>query len=362
MAKDYYDVLGVSKNASKAEVKKAYLRLAKKYHPDLNKEADASEKFKEINEAASVLGDDKKREQYDRFGTTSSGFGAGAGGFDFGDMQGFGFDFGEIFDRFFNQRAGFGRQRRARGADLHYDLEIDLEEVASGITKNIHLPRLEPCTKCDGTGAEHKNDIKTCEDCNGHGAVQQTQNIAFGTFTATTVCRKCKGTGQFIKNACKLCDGEGRVEKSRTIEVKVPAGIDTGNALRIGGEGEAGEHGAAQGDLYITIHVRHHKLFERENNDLKIEIPISFTTAVLGGDLEVPTLEGKATLKIPAGTQANTVFRMKNKGIPDLNTGAKGSENVEVIVNVPKKLTKKQKTLLKDFAKEEKKSFLKKIF
>ncbi len=367
MAKDYYEILGVPRSASKADIKKAYLRLAKKYHPDLNREEGATDKFKEVNEAASVLGDDKKREQYDNFGTTASGFGAGASGFDFSDFSNFsnfGFDFGNIFDRFFNQGTGnFGRQRRqSRGADLHYDMEIDLEDAASGASKNIHIPRLERCTRCNGSGAERESDIQKCEACNGHGVVQQTQRIAFGTFTSASMCGRCRGTGQFIKHECSLCDGEGRVEKSRTIEVKIPAGVDTGNTLRITGQGEAGEKGAQQGDLYITVHVNPHRVFTREGNDIDIEVPISFSAAALGGEVEVPTLEGTATLKIPEGTQSNTVFAMRGKGIPDIDTGSRGSENVSVVIEVPKKLTKRQKELMREFAKEEKKGFLGKLF
>ncbi len=368
MAKDYYEILGVPRSSSKAEIKKAYLRLAKKYHPDLNKEKDASEKFKEVNEAASVLGDDKKREQYDRFGTTSSGSGAGASGFDFSDFSNFsdfGFDFSNIFDQFFGRGSagGFGRQRRqSRGSDLHYDMEIDLEEAASGASRNVQIPRLERCTKCNGSGAEHESDIRKCEACNGHGIVQQTQRIAFGTFTTTAACGKCGGTGQFIKNDCSLCDGEGRIEKSRTIEVKVPAGVDTGNTLRISGQGEAGEKSAPAGDLYITVHVRPHKVFTRNGNDIEAEVPIGFPVASLGGEVEVPTLEGTATLKIPEGTQSNTVFAMRGKGIPDIDTGRRGSENVRVVVEVPTRLSGRQKELLKEFAKEEKKGLFGKIF
>ncbi len=367
MARDYYEILGVPRSASKAEIKKAYLRLAKKYHPDLNKDKDATEKFKEVNEAASVLGDDKKREQYDRFGTTASGSGAGASGFDFSDFSNFsnfGFDFGDIFDSVFSQgMGGFGRQRRqSRGADLNYDLEIDLEDVASGASRNIQIPRLERCTKCNGSGAEHESDIRKCEACNGHGIVRQTQRIAFGTFTTTGVCGKCRGTGQFIRNECSLCDGEGRIEKSRTIEVRIPAGVDTGNTLRISGQGEAGEKSAPAGDLFITVHVRQHKIFTRNGNDIEAGVTISFSAASLGGEVEVPTLEGTATLKIPEGTQSGTVFAMRGKGIPDIDTGRRGSENVRVVVEVPTRLSGRQKELLKDFAKEEKKGFLGKIF
>ncbi len=367
MAKDYYELLGVPRSASKADIKKAYLRLAKKYHPDLNKEKDAAEKFKEINEAASVLGDDKKREQYDNFGTTASGSGAGASGFDFSDFSNFsnfGFDFGNIFDRFFSQGMGsFGRQRRqSRGADLHYDLEIDMEDAASGSSKSIHIPRLERCTHCRGTGAERDSDIHVCEACNGQGVVQQTRRVAFGTFTSASTCGRCRGTGKFIKNECSLCDGEGRIEKSRTIEVKIPAGVDTGNTLRIAGQGEAGENSAPSGDLYITVHVRQHKVFSRDGSDIEVEVPVSFSTAALGGEVEVPTLEGTATLRIPEGTQSGTVFAMRGKGIPDVDTGGRGSENVRVVVEVPKKLTKRQRELLKEFASEEKKGFLGKMF
>ena len=363
MAKDYYEILDVPRNASKAEVKKAYLKLAKKYHPDLNKDSGTAERFKEINEAASVLGDDRKREQYDRFGTAASGYGAGAGGFDFSGFGGSqGFDFSDIFDRFFSHSMGGSRRRQARGSDLQYDIEIDLEEAASGLTKNIHIPRLELCTNCKGSGAEHESDIEKCRTCNGLGAIQQTQRIAFGTFTTSALCGKCRGTGKFIKNDCSLCDGEGRVEKSRTIEVKVPGGVDTGNTLRLVGEGEAGEHGSAPGDLYITIHVRPHKLFERDGSELNVEVPISFATASLGGEVDVPILDGKATLNIPSGTQSNTVFQMRGKGLPNLDTGYKGSQNVKVVIAVPKRLTKKQKDILKEFGKEEKKGFFKKIF
>ena len=365
MTKDYYEILGVPRGTSKAEIKKAYLKLAKKYHPDLNKEAGADDKFKEVNEAASILGDDRQREQYDRFGTTGSGSGARTGGFDFtdfGNFENFGFDFNDIFDRFFNHGGGFGRQRRSSGKDLHYNMELNLEEAASGVLKNVHLPRLERCTHCKGSGAENESDVARCDGCNGTGAVRQMQRIAFGTFTTATTCRRCRGTGKSIKNLCSTCRGDGRVEKDRTIEVKIPAGVDNGNTLRISREGEAGPSGAAPGDLYLTIDVRPHKLFERDGHDLNLELPVDFATAALGGELEVPTIDGKATLKIPAGTQSNTVFRMRNKGVPSLDTGHKGSENVTIVVQVPKRLTKKQKDLIREFSKEDGKGFMSKLF
>ncbi len=368
MAEDYYDILGVPRTAGKQEIKKAYLKLAKKYNPDLNKEPDASEKFKKINEAASVLGDDSKREQYDRFGTAApGGFGTG-GGFDFrdfGNFSDFGFDFSDIFDRFFSGEMGnFGRRARQqrRGSDLHYNLEIELEDAAKGAKKNVLIPRLEKCSKCGGSGAESQSGIKKCENCNGSGMVQRVQSIAFGTFTTATMCGKCRGAGQYIKNQCSMCDGDGRVEKSRTIEVSIPAGIDTGNTLRISGQGEAGERGAPSGDLFITIKVKPHRIFEREGTELHIEVPVPFSVAALGGEVEVPTLEGTATLKIPAGTQSNTVFRMKGKGLPEIDGSGKGDENVKAVVAVPKKLSSRQKQLLKDFAKDEQKGLLGKLF
>ena len=365
MTKDYYEILGVPRSASKAEIKKAYLKFAKKYHPDLNKESGADEKFKEVNEAASVLGDEKQREQYDHFGTTGSGSGAGAGGFDFTDSGNFensGFDFNDIFDRFFNQGSGFGRQRRSSGKDLHYNMEINLEEAVLGVIKNVHLPRLEQCSHCKGSGAEDESDIEKCDGCNGTGTVRQTRRIAFGTFATTSSCRRCRGSGRMIKNHCSACRGDGLVEKERTLEVKIPAGVDTGNTLRIPGEGEAGPSGAPPGSLYITVNVHQHKLFEREGSDLNLEVPVDFATAALGGDVEVPTIDGKATLKIPSGTQSNTVFRMRNHGIPNLDNGHKGDENVTVVVKVPKRLTKKQRELIKEFSKEDKKGFMSKLF
>jgi molecular chaperone DnaJ len=368
-AKDYYDILGVPRNASKEEIKRAYKRLAKKHHPDLNNDPGAEEKFKEINEAASVLGDDRKRAQYDRFGTTAEGFGAGAGGFDFRDFSSFadfGFDFGEIFDRFFS---GFGglreegyRRRPSRGADLRFDLEITLEEAATETKKTIIIPRLEVCSKCRGSGAESKSDIITCNECHGTGYAKKTRRMPFGVFTTATTCGKCRGQGKYIKKNCPLCDGEGRVEKTRKIEVNIPAGVDTGSRLRIAGEGEVGERGAKAGDLYVVIRVRPHKTFERDGNDIYTEVNVPFVTAALGGEVEVPTLIGKAKLNIPAGTQSNTLFRMRGKGIPDLETGKAGDENIKVVIEVPKKLTKRQKELLKEFAKQEQKSILSKIF
>ncbi|MBW2977355.1 molecular chaperone DnaJ [Candidatus Woesearchaeota archaeon] len=367
MAKDYYKILGVEKTATKEEIKRAYKKLAKKYHPDLNKDKpDAADKFKEINEAAAVLADDEKRNQYDQFGTTAEDFGRqGFGGFDFSDVMdnifGAGFDFDNIFESFFGGSDIFGRRRkgRARGHDLRYDLEITLEEAAEGTTKTITIPRLEKCSECDGKGG---SGIQNCPDCNGTGVSRRTQRTPFGIFATQSTCRNCHGEGNIVKKQCSKCHGEGRVEKTRKLEVKIPAGAETGTNLRVVGEGEAGQKGAATGNLYIVIHVKDHKLFERHGNDLFIEVPIPFTIAALGGEIEVPTLKGKATLKIPAGTQTGTTFRMRGKGVPSLHGDGNGNQNVEIKIVTPKKLTKKQKQLLKEFGKTDKSSFFNKLF
>ncbi len=362
--KDYYKILGVGKNATKEEVKAAYKRLAKQHHPDLNKSADATEKFKEINEAAAVLGDDQKRAQYDQFGTAGEQFQGGFSGFDFSDVMsdigGFGMDFDSIFENFFG---GSTRQRRRqRGSDLRYDMEIELEDAAFGTTKTINIPRMEECEKCNGTGAESKSDIVACDECNGKGVSTRTQRTPFGLFSTTTTCRKCRGHGKYIKNECHECNGKGVVRKTRKIEVKIPAGATDGTNLRIQGEGEASKELSA-GDLYIVIHVNPHKIFERHGNDIYAKVPLPFTTASLGGEIEAPTLKGKASLKIPQGTQSSTVFRMKGQGIPDLHSHHVGDENVEVYIIVPDKLTKKQRQLLEEFEKENKgKGFLRDVF
>ena len=358
MTKDYYKILGVEKTATKEEVKKAYKNLAKQYHPDLNKSPDATEKFKEINEAAAVLADDEKRSQYDQFGTAAD-FGKGFEGFDFSDFMSSraGFDFDDIFESFFGGSNPFGARRRRgprRGADLRYDMEITLEEAATGATKNIIVPRLESCSKCHGSGAESESDIVNCSDCNGSGVKRQTQRTPFGIFSTTATCGKCRGQGKYIKNECQICDGTGVVKKTRKLEIKIPAGAEEETNLRVAGEGEAGEKGTSPGDLYIVIHVKEHETFERHGDDIYVKVPMPFAIAALGGEIEVPTLDGKAKLKIPAGTQNNTIFRMKGKGIPYLHGSGVGNENVEVVIEVPEKLTKRQKELLQEFEKESK--------
>lgn len=362
MTKDYYDTLSVGKNATKEEIKKAYKKLAKKYHPDLNKESDAEHKFKEINEAAAVLGDDDKRRQYDQFGDPEAFKRAGGAGFEGFNGGGFGdfasFDFGDIFDQFFSGGAfGGGRQQRRQqsGAHIRVDVEVTLEEAASGVTKKLRIPRIEKCSTCKGSGAESESDIKQCPECQGAGSVRQTQRTPFGVFATTTTCRSCRGKGKFVEKECKECDGTGLQRKVRTIEVKIPAGAEEGTNLRVTGEGEASENGGPPGDLYVVIHMVAHDVFEREGDDLYAKTSISFATAALGGEIEVPTIEGKAKLKIPAGTQPGTIFRMRGKGIPYLHGSGKGDQNVEIQVEVPEKLSKKQKELLKEFEKSSKK-------
>lgn len=367
MAKDYYSILGVGKTATKEEIKKAYKQLAKKYHPDLNKEEGSAEKFKEVSEAAAVLADDEKRSQYDKYGTTADKFGQGFQGFDFSDVmsdaQGFGFDFDSLFESFFGGNFAGRRRGSRRGADLRYDLEITLHEAYTGKTASISIPRNERCSHCNGLGAEKESDIVKCPDCNSSGMQRMTQRTPFGVFATTTTCRKCRGSGSYIKNPCSECDGKGIVRKTRKIDVKIPAGAEEGTNLRIRGEGEAGEKGAETGDLYIVMHIKEDEVFERHGDDIYTKAPLPFAIAALGGEIEVPTLDGKAKLKIPAGTQSNTIFRMKGKGMPYLHGHGRGNENVEVIVDVPKKLSGKQKEILKEFEKESgNKGILGKIF
>lgn len=357
MPKDYYKILGVNKNSTKEEVRKAYKKLAKKYHPDLNKEEDTTEKFKEINEAAAILADDQKRNQYDRFGTTAEQF-KGFEGFDFSDVMSDagGFDFDSIFESFFGGGFG-GRKKRgpSRGSDLRFDMEISLEEAAKGVVKHISIPKLTKCEKCDGSGAESKSDIVTCPDCDGQGMLRREQRTPFGIFATTSTCRKCQGQGNYIKKECNQCDGTGIVKKTRKLEINIPAGAEEQTNLRISGEGEAGQRGAQAGDLYVVIHIKEHDIFDRQGDDLFVKIKVPFTTASLGGEIDVPTIDGKAKLKIPSGSQSNTIFKMRDKGIPYLHSSGSGDQLVEIIIEVPEKLSKKQKELLKEFEKENKK-------
>lgn len=352
MSKDYYKILGVSRDASRDEIKKAYKKLAKKYHPDLNKDPEAAEKFKEINEAAAVLGDEQKRKQYDQYGTVDEQFGQNFNGFDFSSFRG-GFDFESIFDSFFGGGGMFGGGFRGRsdgsGSDLRFDLEISLEEAASGTTKKIKISKLETCPNCKGIGAESPSDIHTCTQCRGSGFIRRTRRTPFGMFATTSACDRCEGTGEEIIKKCPVCNGEGRINTKKSIEINIPAGVRTGTRLRVENEGEAGRRGAEKGDLYIVVYVKPHSIFERKEDDIYVNTKISFAQAALGTEIDVPVLGGKAKLKIPPGTQPGTIFRMKGKGITHLNGYGKGDQYVTVDVEVPEKLTKKQKELLKEF-------------
>jgi len=368
--KDYYKILGVEKGASKEEIKKAYKKLAKKYHPDLNKDENSQEKFKEINEAASVLGDDKKRQQYDQLGSESfkqgggpGGFG-GASGFDFSGFGGEGMGMEDLFDMFFG---GGGRRRasRRKAQDLRYDLELTLEEAAFGKEETIKLRKRNTCIVCNGTGGE---DLETCTDCHGTGYTRVIQRTPFGSFQSTSTCKKCSGTGKIIKKPYKNCDGDGYTTDEKTLKIIIPAGVESGSRLRVTGEGDAGDRGQEPGDLFIFIHVKEHKFFQREGDDINIEIPISFVQATFGDEIQVPTLKGKAKLKIPVGTQPGTILRMKGKGIKSTHGYGIGDQNVMVNVEVPTKLTTKQKEALERYGKtmgdkaKPHENFLKKIF
>ena len=359
MADDYYDLLGVGKDVSADELKKAYRKQALKYHPDRNPDdKNAEEQFKKVSHAYEVLKDSEKRAAYDRYGPQAfegGGMGSGGGGFhDPFDMfrevyegGGSGGGFGGIFDELFG--GGRSSQGGARaGANLQYDLEITLSEAANGVEKQISFRRAVSCDTCSGSGAAPGTSKKTCGTCGGVGQVTTTR----GFFMVKQACPTCKGNGSIIDTPCSTCSGEGRVMKSSQSQVKVPAGVDTGSRLRLSGMGEAGVGGGPTGDLIIVIHLKDHEIFERDGDDLYCQIPIKFTLAALGGAIDVPTLGGKASLKIPAGTQSGTTFRMRKKGMTSLRGYGLGDQYITVHVEVPKSITGKQKDLLEKFAKE----------
>ncbi|WP_062355716.1 molecular chaperone DnaJ [Bacillus kwashiorkori] len=352
--RDYYDVLGVSKTATKEEIKKAYRKLSKQYHPDINKEPGADEKFKEIAEAYEVLSDDGKRAQYDQFGHAdpNQGFG-GFGGGGFGGFGDGGFGFEDIFDTFF----GGGRSSRRRdpnaprqGADLQYTMTLDFEEAVFGKETDIEIPREEECGTCKGNGAKPGTKPETCPHCHGTGQLSTEQNTPFGRIVNRRVCFHCNGTGQIIKDKCSTCHGTGKVKKRRKIHIKIPAGIDDGQQLRVAGQGEPGINGGPAGDLYIVFYVKQHEFFHREDDDIYCEMPITFVQATLGDEIEVPTLHGKVKLKIPAGTQTNTKFRLRGKGVKNVRGNGIGDQHVTVKIITPTKITEKQKQLLREFA------------
>ncbi|MEY6433376.1 molecular chaperone DnaJ [Thioalkalicoccus limnaeus] len=343
--RDYYQVLGVQRNASEADIKKAYRRLAMKYHPDRNPDdAESEQRFKEINEAHEVLSDAKKRSAYDQFGHAGV---AGAGGFggpgDFAGAGSFSDIFGDVFGDIFGGRAG-GR-RSNRGADLRYDLAMSLEEAVSGKEVKIRIPTLVDCQFCGGSGAKPGTKPQTCPTCSGTGQVRMQQ----GFFSIQQTCPQCRGTGQIIVEPCGHCRGAGRVQESKTLSVKVPAGVDTGDRIRLAGEGERGEQGGPPGDLYVQVQVKEHAIFTREGDDLFCEVPIGFVTAALGGELEVPTLNGKVMLKIPHGTQTGRLFRVRGKGVKSVRSQGTGDLLCRVVIETPVNLTERQKELLEEF-------------
>jgi len=363
--RDYYEVLGVGRKASKGEIKNAYRKLAMKFHPDRNKTLGAEETFKEISEAYAVLSDDEKRAQYDQFGH------AGISGrytasdifrdFDFDIFRDFGFGgLDRIFDIFFGRdrpryesavRGRVSPYEPQRGADIRYDLEISLEEAASGSKKEVNISHMETCDMCNGIGAR-PGGLKTCPVCRGSGWREYTQRMGFGGFASVrSTCERCHGRGEIIETPCPACHGSGKIDKISRILIDVPPGVDDGTMLRIGEKGEVGINGGPRGDLYVAIQLKKHEIFERSGDDITCEIPISFVQATLGDKIEVPTLSGKAKLKIPPGTQSGTAFRLKGKGIPHLNRWGSGDQYVRVRVNVPSKISKRQKHLLEEFEK-----------
>ena len=353
--RDYYEVLGVEKGASEDEIRKAYKKLARKYHPDMNPgDKAAEEKFKEINEANEVLSNPEKRQKYDQFGFAGvdPNYGAGqggaygAGGFDFGDL-------GDIFGSFFGGGFGGGQQRRngpRRGESIRASVSVDFTEAAFGCEKSVTVERSESCPTCKGNGCAHGTTPEVCPDCRGTGTVTQAQRTPFGVMQSQGPCQKCRGTGKIIHQPCPDCHGSGRIRKRRTIQVNIPAGIDNGQTISLRGQGHAGSNGGPSGDLLITVMVRPHEIFRREGTSVFCEAPITFTQAVLGAELEIPTIDGRVKYTIPEGTQTGTVFRLRGKGIPVLNGRGRGDQYVTVTIETPRDLNREQKEALKKFS------------
>ncbi len=358
--RDYYEVLGVQKNATDSDLKKAYRNLAKKYHPDMNPgDKEAEQKFKEVNEAYGVLSDPDKRQKYDQFGHSAFDGSAG-GGFDASN-----FDFGDIFSSFFGGGGGgfggfggFGgssgassRNRAMAGEDVFVRIDVSFEDAAFGCKRDVTFNRIEKCADCSGSGAQKGTNAESCQECNGTGNVSVRQQTAFGMFQTSRPCSNCRGTGKFIKNPCKNCRGRGYVKLTKTLSVTIPEGIASGQRIALRGEGDTGRNGGPNGDLIIEVRVKSHRIFEREGNNIYCEIPITFTQAALGAEIDVPTLEGTVKYTIPEGTQTGTSFTVSGKGIADLNTKRKGNLVFVVSVEVPRGLNSKQKELLAEFAK-----------
>ncbi len=356
--RDYYEVLGVQKGASDDEIKKAYRKLAKKYHPDLNKDnPDAEVKFKEAAEAYEILSDSEKRSRYDQFGHAgvdpNAGFGGGGSGFGGGFG---GFDMGDIFDSFFGGGfGGGGRSRRngpVRGGDIQQAIELTFEEAAFGCKRKVNIIRNENCEECGGSGAKKGTSPVKCTKCNGTGQMRTVQNTPFGQFASTTTCNACGGRGTTISDPCPKCNGSGHNRKSRELEVNIPAGIDHGQTVSVRGQGEAGLRGGPAGDLLITVYIKKNNVFTRDGNNVYVDVPITFVQATLGCEIEIPTIDGKVTQRIPEGTQHGTKFRLKEKGIPSIRGGSRGDQYVRIIVEVPKNLSSRQREILEEFAKE----------
>ena len=371
--RDYYEVLGVEKGASEDEIKKAYKKLARKYHPDMNPgDKEAEEKFKEINEANEVLSNPDKRQKYDQFGFAGvdpnygagQGGGYGAGGFDFGDL-------GDIFGSFFGGGFGGGQARRngpMRGETIRTSISISFEEAAFGCEKEVIINRTENCSECGGTGCAKGTTAEVCPDCHGSGTVQVRRQTPMGMFATTQTCPKCNGTGKIIHQPCPKCHGNGVERRQRTIKATIPAGIDNGQTISLRGQGHAGKNGGPAGDLHITVTVRPHEIFRREGNSVLCEAPITFVQAALGAEMEIPTIDGKVKYTIPEGTQSGTVFRLRGKGIPNLNGKGRGDQFVTVYVETPRNLNNEQREALKKFGEtlgennyEERKGFFKKF-
>ena len=356
MAKqDYYEILGVPRDASQEEIKKAYRRLAREYHPDVNKEPGAEERFKDINEAYRVLSDPDTRSQYDQFGHAAFENG-GFGGQGFGGFGDFGFggfeDLGDIFaDMFFGGSSARQQRRPRKGADIRISLTIEFEEAAFGVERTLEIPRTEICSHCHGNQAEPGTPLKTCPDCKGSGQVRSVQRTPFGQIQTSRTCSRCAGEGKIYEKACKVCNGSGRVRATRKINVKIPAGVDDGQIVRLGGQGEAGSHGGPYGDLLVVVSVKPHEVFTRQGNDIICDVPISIVQAALGDEIDVPTLEGDVKMRIPEGTQSGKVFRLRGKGISDVRGFGRGDQLVRVRVVTPTKLNSKQKQILREFAK-----------
>ena len=345
--RDYYEVLGLGRDASESEIKGAFRNLAHQYHPDKNQGDGAEEKFKELNEAYEVLSDREKRANYDRFGHSANGF-------DGQGFEGFGFEgMGSIFDAFFGGgTATASRQGPVRGNDIQYSLSITLEEAATGIEKELKISRTEHCSVCQGSGSEPGSQPSQCPECGGSGQVRRVQQSIFGRFTNISTCMRCQGEGRIITDPCPQCRGSGKEKFQRSIVFKIPAGVDSGSRVRLSAEGDAGTRGGPPGNLYVNLSVKEHKLFIRDEDDILYDLPINFAQAALGTEVDVPTLSGDVKLKIPAGSQAGQVFKIKNKGIPHLNGHGQGNQLVKLKVVTPETLTKKQRQLFEELAKD----------